>query len=64
MEKQLYTIAEAAEMLSLNYRTVLKLIGKGFIHSARVGRKHLISRTEINRFAESARKQSVIYDLR
>ena len=59
--KQLYTIRETAAMLSLNYRTVLRLIGYGYINSIRIGRKHLVSRAEIDRFTNSANKQSIIY---
>ena len=64
MEKQLYTVAEAAEMLSLHYKTVLKLINGGFIHSSRIGRKHLISRREIDKFVNAADKHSIIYYLK
>ena len=61
MDKQLYTIRETAAMLSLNYRTVLRLIGYGYINSIRIGRKHLVSRAEIDRFANSGNKHSTIY---
>ncbi len=61
VKKNLFTVAEAADILSLHYRTVLKLINNGFIHCIHIGRKLLVSEAELTRFINSADKESVIY---
>ena len=61
--KNLLSVREAAEVLNLNYRTVLRLIDAGIIHSIRIGRTHRISQLEIEKFVHSADKKSVTYDL-
>lgn len=64
MMKKMYTISEVAEITSLGYRTVLKLIQSDFIHSVTIGRKHLISEKQLEAFVDSAEKTSIIYDLK
>ena len=61
--KNLFSIKETAKELNLNYRTVLRLIDAGVIHSIRIGRTHRISKSEIDRFIHSADKKSVTYNL-
>jgi excisionase family DNA binding protein len=51
MNDLLVTREEAAEALRLSLRTVDKLLAAGQILARRVGRRVLIPRTEIERFA-------------
>lgn len=61
--KNLYTVKQTADLLQLNYRTVLRLIDAGFINSIRIGRTHRISQQEIDKFINSAKEESVIYQI-
>lgn len=51
MQELVVTREEAAEALRLSLRTVDKLLAAGQILARRVGRRVLIPRTEIERFA-------------
>lgn len=50
---KLYTPQEVAEMTSLHYRTVLKLIKAGHIKAIRVNRSYRISQSSIDKFMSS-----------
>jgi excisionase family DNA binding protein len=49
----LFSIPETAAMLSLSRRSIEKLVRAGKIRTERVGRKAMVSRSELERFAES-----------
>ncbi|MCH7859884.1 MAG: helix-turn-helix domain-containing protein, partial [Candidatus Marinimicrobia bacterium] len=57
-EHQLLTPREAAELLRLNYRTVLDLITMGELRASRIGRVFRINRNEISRYLRSTEVQS------
>lgn len=58
---ELYTVKEAADILNINYRTMLKLIDNNTIHSLRIGREHRIPAHILDRFIHSADKRNVTY---
>ena len=60
---KLLTVKECSSILNLDYRTVLNLINSGFINSIRIGRTHRVSPKELEKFMNSADKESIIYDL-
>ena len=45
-----FTVAEPAEVTTLHPQTVRQLLRDGRIRSVRVGRRHVIPRTELERF--------------
>lgn len=52
-EKLLYTLAESAEMLSLSLSTLQVAVGRGMLRARRQGRRVLIARSELERFARA-----------
>lgn len=62
---KVYTVRQVAEILQLEYHTVLKLINNGFLPSIRVNRTHRISEESLKKFISAADKgESVIYEVR
>lgn len=52
MDKKLYTVEEAAELLRVHYQTIYKWLRTGELKSVRPGRKWLIPESEIQKFLE------------
>ena len=57
-EHQLLTPREAADLLRVNYRTVLDLIAMGELRASRIGRIFRINRNEIPRYLKSTEVES------
>jgi excisionase family DNA binding protein len=47
-----YTVTEAAKTLRVHRNTAVRWCKEGYIRAARVGRKYLISQSEINRILD------------
>jgi excisionase family DNA binding protein len=58
MKELVVTRGEAAEALRLSVRTVDKLLAAGQLSARRVGRRVLIPRSEIERFADGHARAS------
>lgn len=52
MEQVLFSKTDVSRALNLSIRTLEGLIRRGELKTRRIGRRVLISRTEINKFAE------------
>jgi len=52
VEQVLFSKTDASRALNLSIRTLEGLIRRGELRTRRIGRRVLISRTEINKFAE------------
>ena len=50
--KRLYSVAAAAEALSITRKHLYTLIGRGEIATVTIGRRRLISAVELDRFVE------------
>ena len=62
---RVYTVKETAEILKVEYHTVLKLINNGFLPSIRVNRTHRISEETLKNFISAADNgESVIYQVK
>ena len=53
MDKLLYSVSEATQMLSVGRSVVYELIADGKIHVVKIGRRTLIARDELERFVQS-----------
>ena len=53
MDKLLYSINEAIQMLSVGRSVVYELIADGKIRVVKIGRRTLITRDELERFVQS-----------
>jgi putative molybdopterin biosynthesis protein len=51
-EQKIYNVEEAANLLRLSYRTIIRLIKKGNIRAAKLGRQYRISQDEIQRLLQ------------
>ena len=56
--KTFFTRKEAAAMMSISVSTLQELIAQGQIRDTRIGRKSLIHRTEMERWAKRARRRA------
>jgi excisionase family DNA binding protein len=57
MEKLLHPRQEVAQLLSLSLRKIDELIAKKQLKTVRVGRRNLVRRSELMRFAEKGTRK-------
>jgi excisionase family DNA binding protein len=50
--KRLYSVAAAADSLSITRKHLYTLIGRGEIATVTIGRRRLVSATELDRFVD------------
>lgn len=55
--QEVYSIEEAAKLLKVSHKTIVRMIERGEIRTNKVGRQHRIPRSELEKFLEGDRKQ-------
>ena len=54
------SMQEAAQALKMDENALRRLVRKGELSTARIGRRKFISQTDLNRYAEKAKKEQKI----
>lgn len=50
---RVYSVLDACEVLKVSRRTIYRFIKSGLLKTSRIGRKHIIRETELNRFIDA-----------
>ena len=58
-QKLLYDLRAAADMISISHWTLRRKVLRGEVKPTRIGRRVLISRTELERFAKHGPREQV-----
>ncbi len=58
-KKEFLTLEEVADLLGVNYQLIYRLVRKGDLRAARLGRVYRVERSDLDAYLESSKQASV-----